>query len=248
MLLAAMGAMAAIVATGVGVGVALTQKAGVAAPRSANLAPWVGRLNEDLVGRYAWLQILASGRVAKVLGEAPDAAAKSEAFAAARTAIEADAEAMAAVNVIVDGISVAGGEKGVGAALAGLGETPDAPACQTAFTETLAGRLIAFETGSATISSESAALLDALSGAALLCQAHRIEIGGHTDVRGADDANLKLSQARADAVLAYLAAKGAPTANLAAIGFGETRPLDPARTEAAYAKNRRIEFTVIAAP
>lgn len=208
---------------------------------------WVKGIEAKLEGESApWLDLAFAERVLKASGEAPDLESKTAALRSVGEAVDADPEAKGLVSVIVDAISVAGGETGVGAALAALGANPDTAACQQAFTDTLAGRFIAFDTGSARISAESARLLDALTGAALLCKAHGIEVGGHTDARGRDGANLRLSQARAEAVRAYLIERGADAESLTAVGYGSMRLLDASGTEEADAKNRRIEFTVLA--
>ncbi|HET6604850.1 MAG TPA: peptidoglycan -binding protein [Xanthomonadaceae bacterium] len=73
-----------------------------------------------------------------------------------------------------------------------------------------------------------------------------LRIDGHTDRRPIHTArfpsNWELSTARAVAVVKYLVARGIPAHRLSANGFGAHRPLDPADTEAAYARNRRIEI------
>jgi len=73
-----------------------------------------------------------------------------------------------------------------------------------------------------------------------------LRIDGHTDRRpitsGRFPSNWELSTARAISVLRTLAASGVPNDRLAAAGFGEFQPLDPADNEAAYARNRRIEI------
>ena len=51
-----------------------------------------------------------------------------------------------------------------------------------------------------------------------------IEIGSHTDARGSDEANLQLSQRRAQSVVDYLIEKGIPRARLSARGHGRTTP------------------------
>ena len=55
-----------------------------------------------------------------------------------------------------------------------------------------------------------------------------------------------LSESRAFTVMEYLIAKGVPAARLAAQGLGRARPLSPARTDEARARNRRVQFDVIA--
>jgi outer membrane protein OmpA-like peptidoglycan-associated protein len=205
---------------------------------------WVGSIVSDLKANFDWIGLAFGKGVAKVTGIAPDLATKDAGFAAATKALNANPDAKGAIKVVVNAIEVAGQGPSLGAALGALGADPDAAACNTAFAETLASRFIAFDSGSARISPESAALLDALTGAALICAKHKIEIGGHTDKTGADDANLALSQARAEAVKSYLTGKGVAAEGLAALGYGETRPLDPADSAEANAKNRRIEFKV----
>lgn len=76
------------------------------------------------------------------------------------------------------------------------------------------------------------------------CAMWRLEIGGHTDSQGRDALNLQLSQGRAEAVRAALAADGAPVAHVTAKGWGDTRPRADNATEDGRAANRRIEFTV----
>jgi chemotaxis protein MotB len=73
-----------------------------------------------------------------------------------------------------------------------------------------------------------------------------VRIDGHTDKRPIHTpqfaSNWELSTARAVAIVKYLVVQGIPANRLSANGFGQFQPLDPADTEAAYAKNRRIEI------
>jgi peptidoglycan-associated lipoprotein len=72
-----------------------------------------------------------------------------------------------------------------------------------------------------------------------------IELSSHTDQRGKDAYNLKLSQQRAQAAVDYIVSKGIDKARITAKGYGETRPvvLKPT-TEEEYQRNRRTEFKV----
>lgn len=54
-----------------------------------------------------------------------------------------------------------------------------------------------------------------------------VEISSHTDNKGGDDYNLKLSQKRAESVVSYLIAKGIDKKRLSAKGYGETKPIAP---------------------
>jgi peptidoglycan-associated lipoprotein len=72
-----------------------------------------------------------------------------------------------------------------------------------------------------------------------------IELSSHTDQRGKDAYNLKLSQQRAEAAVAYIVSKGVAKSRITAKGYGETRPIvKDAKTEADYQRNRRTEFKV----
>ena len=70
-------------------------------------------------------------------------------------------------------------------------------------------------------------------------------IEGHTDNKGNDAANKKLSQDRATAVKNYLITHGINPARLQAIGYGEERPLTSNDTEEGRSHNRRVVFTII---
>jgi outer membrane protein OmpA-like peptidoglycan-associated protein len=102
-----------------------------------------------------------------------------------------------------------------------------------------------FDTGKATIKKQSFGLLGEV---AAILQAHpelaRVRVEGHTDSRGDDQKNLTLSQRRADAVVAWLVKAGINPSRLEGRGFGETKPLDPAETAAAWDQNRRVEFII----
>ncbi len=72
-----------------------------------------------------------------------------------------------------------------------------------------------------------------------------IEIGGHTDNVGGDEANLKLSQERALSVRDYIASKGIQSDRVTSRGYGETMPQTTNDTEEGRQLNRRVEFTII---
>ena len=71
-----------------------------------------------------------------------------------------------------------------------------------------------------------------------------MRIIGHTDGRGSEEANLRLSLARADAVKAYLVEQGIDPARIETVGFGEAFPVASDDTEEGRRQNRRIEFEV----
>ncbi len=73
-----------------------------------------------------------------------------------------------------------------------------------------------------------------------------IELSSHTDSRGEDNYNLKLSKKRAETAKAYIVSKGIAANRINSAGYGETKPLIPdAATEEDFQKNRRTEFKII---
>lgn len=71
-----------------------------------------------------------------------------------------------------------------------------------------------------------------------------IEIGGHTDVSGEADYNLKLSEERAKSVLDFFVEYGISPVRLTHIGYGESQPITIEKGDETNAINRRIEFVV----
>jgi outer membrane protein OmpA-like peptidoglycan-associated protein len=72
-----------------------------------------------------------------------------------------------------------------------------------------------------------------------------VRIEGHTDNVGRLRTNLKVSQARADAVKDFLVKQGVNPKQLIAIGYGPTRPIASNATKAGKALNRRVEFRIV---
>jgi len=69
-------------------------------------------------------------------------------------------------------------------------------------------------------------------------------IEGFTDSRGADDANMRLSQDRANSVKDYLVSQGVKAEKLRAVGRGESNPVASNDTPEGRANNRRVEIVV----
>jgi outer membrane protein OmpA-like peptidoglycan-associated protein len=101
---------------------------------------------------------------------------------------------------------------------------------------------ITFASGKATIQPGSEATLEAAYEALKKFPETTWEIQGHTDNTGKKATNVKLSQARADAVKAWFVAKGIDASRLTAKGYGPDKPLTPNKTAEDKAKNRRIEY------
>ena len=72
-----------------------------------------------------------------------------------------------------------------------------------------------------------------------------IELSGHTDNVGSDEANLKLSDDRAKSVTDYLVTLGIDAKRIVAKGYGETKPVSTNDTDEGKQLNRRVEFTIL---
>ena len=101
-----------------------------------------------------------------------------------------------------------------------------------------------FEFGKAEIKKESLPYLDTLAETMLKAKNWKLDIEGHTDDKGGDEFNMKLSQSRADSVKKYLVSKGISADVITAKGFGETKPLVPNDSDTNREKNRRVEFKI----
>jgi OmpA-OmpF porin, OOP family len=129
------------------------------------------------------------------------------------------------------------------------GTQVDALGCPVLFEAgkaTLVLQGVTFATGKAELTPDSKQILDrvaerVVSLAPSMGGGH-IEIGGHTDNTGSRRLNARLSQARADAVKAYLVSKGVPADMLTAKGYGPDRPVDTNATAEGRANNRRVEL------
>jgi OOP family OmpA-OmpF porin len=73
----------------------------------------------------------------------------------------------------------------------------------------------------------------------------KVVVAGHTDGRGTEKYNMKLSQRRADAVKKYLVDKGNKTDRITAEGKGEAEPIADNKTEKGRFENRRVEVLIV---
>ena len=118
--------------------------------------------------------------------------------------------------------------------------TVDTLGCAAEATIVLDG--VNFHTDSAMLTPESDTILDQVAATLSANPGIKVEIAGHTDSDAADDYNQKLSQVRANVVMAYLTDHGVQAANLSAKGYGEADPLVTNDTPAHKAMNRRVEL------
>jgi outer membrane protein OmpA-like peptidoglycan-associated protein len=103
---------------------------------------------------------------------------------------------------------------------------------------------IFFETDKAVIMPRSFGLLDEIGTVLRSRPTMRVRIEGHTDSRGSNPHNLKLSQARADSVRQHLVGLGIDPTRMQSVGFGPSQPIETNKTAAGREKNRRVEFFI----
>jgi OOP family OmpA-OmpF porin len=113
----------------------------------------------------------------------------------------------------------------------------DAQGCEI---EEMILRGVNFKTNSADLEPDSAEILDGVAAVMVQRPNSKAEIHGYTDSRGSDTYNVKLSERRAAAVVAYLVAHGIPSDNLRSIGFGKDNPIASNDTVEGRAQNRRV--------
>ena len=110
--------------------------------------------------------------------------------------------------------------------------------------ETIGLSNIFFETNKSIIKTESFDELDNLANALQKNISMKIYITGHTDNKGNDAANLKLSEERVKSVISYLITKKIDKSRLSGKGFGSKKPIATNETDEGRFKNRRVEFTI----
>ncbi len=110
----------------------------------------------------------------------------------------------------------------------------------------LKGKRVQFKPGSSKLVESSKKLLDRIANTLRNNSRVRlVRIEGHTDDKGRQATNKRLSQARAVAVLNYLVGRGVARRRLTAVGYGERRPKVPNTSAKNRAVNRRVEFIIV---
>ncbi|MCA9667162.1 MAG: OmpA family protein [Myxococcales bacterium] len=107
-------------------------------------------------------------------------------------------------------------------------------------------RGITFAFNSAEIRKRSHAVLDKAVRMLRRYKSVQLRVRGHTDNRGKHEVNLKLARLRAQEVVDYLVKKGIDRARLGVEAVGDKEPIADNNTAAGRAKNRRIEFKIVA--
>jgi outer membrane protein OmpA-like peptidoglycan-associated protein len=107
---------------------------------------------------------------------------------------------------------------------------------------------VKFQTNRAKVKTDSFQLLATVAKILVLHpEITAVRVEGHTDDKGKRDKNLKLSQARADAVRTHLIeVNGIEADRLKMVGYGPDRPVAPNSTKQGRSLNRRVEFVILA--
>lgn len=109
----------------------------------------------------------------------------------------------------------------------------------------IAFQSLEFENGKANILPEMHGDLDKIANFLIDHPTFKLVISGHTDSAGKEEANLKLSQARADAIKSYLSNQFQIDAKrITAIGYGSSKPIVQEVTDEHKQLNRRVEFEI----
>jgi type IX secretion system PorP/SprF family membrane protein len=101
-----------------------------------------------------------------------------------------------------------------------------------------------FKFNDATLTDEARLYLDDLAKMLKQNSSLKVEVIGHTDDVGTEEANLKISEQRAKIVIDYLIMKGIKPARLKLTAKGKSEPVAPNSSEESRAKNRRVEFII----
>lgn len=102
-----------------------------------------------------------------------------------------------------------------------------------------------FAQGRAEITDESYDELDKLAEMLQLNQSMEIQLEGHTDFRGNEHENMRLSQKRVKAVRDYLISKGVDKNRIKTKAFGGEQPITRDSDDEARRKNRRVEVRIL---
>jgi outer membrane protein OmpA-like peptidoglycan-associated protein len=163
-------------------------------------------------------------------------AARQEASSARETAARAEAEA--------DRVRKKA-EAEVNRLEAALGQIAETRRTALGLVMNLGGDHLKFEFDKAELRPEDRELLGRIAGVLMTSHDYTISVNGHTDDVGSAEYNQKLSERRAEAVRDYLVKAGLSPEILTVTGHGKALPLIPGTSEAARAKNRRVELGLV---
>ncbi len=167
----------------------------------------------------------AEGTSVSLVGEVASDAEKTRIFGEATKALS---------PTLVNNLLTIAGQKSL---------TTEEAKTQIKLNETIAGKIVEFETGSDKITAKGKTVLDEII-PTLKNSSDNLQIEGHTDNAGNAAKNMDLSKRRAEAVKRYFAEKGLEVQRFTAQGFGQEKPIADNSSAEGKQRNRRIEFQV----
>ena len=148
----------------------------------------------------------------------------------------------------IDGAAKAAKDPNAAAQMAGNAASDQAQAALTQKLKNVQNEKgpIVFKTGKTTLdAAKCEQTLKSIDGIIKEFPGFKVQVEGYTDNKGKAASNLKLSQGRAEAVIAWLTSHlQTPADRMTAKGFGAANPIADNKTAAGQAKNRRVEFSV----
>ena len=123
------------------------------------------------------------------------------------------------------------------------GERVSLAGCGTGDVIVLRG--VNFEFDKSRLTQNAKIILDGVADELVANPQIKIELSGHTDAKGSDEYNQKLSESRARSVLQYLSEKGVASDRMTAAGYGESKPIADNETDEGRELNRRVELRVV---
>ena len=135
---------------------------------------------------------------------------------------------------------------GLGTQSAGAGgTTKPLTAQQQALAALGAKNVVYFAYDSSEIRSDDVAVVTAQAAYLVKYRTAHVRLEGHTDQRGSREYNIGLGERRAQSVRKALLLQGVGDAQITTVSYGAERPAVEGSDEAAYAKNRRVEFVPV---
>jgi outer membrane protein OmpA-like peptidoglycan-associated protein len=126
-----------------------------------------------------------------------------------------------------------------------LGKIADTKRTALGLVMNLGEDALKFDFDQSELRSENRELLARITGILLTSPDYTISVNGHTDDVGSSEYNMSLSERRAQAVYDYLLESDLPEGRLTVQGWGKSKPLVEGTSEAARAKNRRVELGIV---
>ena len=219
---------------------AMEQQVARLSARSDESAALARQAMERAVAAEAAAKAAAEGRQ---VAEAQTADARKQADAAqldATSARETAARAQAEAEAIRKKA-----EAEVNRLEAALGQIAETRRTALGLVMNLGSDHLKFEFDKADLRPEDRELLSRIAGIMLTSHDYTISVNGHTDDVGSAAYNQKLSERRAESVREFLVKSGLPAEILSVQGHGKSLPLVPGTSEAARAKNRRVELGIV---